>query len=145
MTKILLSIIRHKQFAVKTVSDVTMLMRPGFNWYQMNATVASSVTSGWTSWLNRCYNNMGQMSLVCVWLPSKKTHSLSTIAAVEIKVVVDTWVHCVGSVWCMNGLCVCVHIYSTSCMNITLDLTFSLIFCFNFIPHSHFLLSRPLA
>jgi hypothetical protein len=61
MTKLLLSVIRHKPFAVKTVSGVSMLMTPGFNWYQMNASVESSVISGWTSWLKRFYNNMGQM------------------------------------------------------------------------------------
>lgn len=66
MTKILLSVIRHKPFAVKTIGGVSMPRRPGFNWYQINASVESSVISGWTSWLNRCYNNMGQMSLVCV-------------------------------------------------------------------------------
>lgn len=45
MTKILLSVIRHKPFAVKTVSGVSMLIRPGFNWYQMNSSVESSVIS----------------------------------------------------------------------------------------------------
>ena len=113
MTKILLSAIRHKPFTVKTVSCVSMLMRLGFNWYQMNASMESSGISGWTSWLYWYYNNMWQMSLVSGWLPSKKAHTVSTIAAVDMKVVVGTWVHCVGSVWSVNGMCVCVHIYST--------------------------------
>jgi hypothetical protein len=35
---------------------------------------------------------MGQMSLVSVRLPSKKSHTDFTVAAVEIKFVVDTGV-----------------------------------------------------
>jgi hypothetical protein len=51
MINILLSVIRHEPFAVKTVSGVGLLMIPGFIWYQMTASVETSVVSGWTSWL----------------------------------------------------------------------------------------------